>query len=395
MSPPRIQNALAHAARSAAGQPHSAPPEPSVVPRELRVAIGDPQADITRFLAILEHHGLLGDEGWLRPEVQLVSMGDHFDWGPRHQRAEAARSSIQLVAWLAAHPADQVLLLAGNHDLGRVGELADFTDATFAQAQEEADRVYAGGQTDEAQERAFLVRYPQVPTAELVSRDFGNFREEQSAWVTHLLRARRLRVAYAAGPDLLVLHAGVTREDLDVLGLPEERHADAHAVADTLNQALDAAVGSWQGGRLVIPRLHEPGSAADGEGRGIFYQRPSLRPEEAERTRVTPRRRFDPRRLPRGLVQVVGHTRDKRSRSLLCLPGEVRDGVLRHLVTDGEHVSYAHGAPPKAEPAEAVLVFTDGGMNDSPTPSYELFDLDARAAARPRFPSPRSRQSTE
>jgi hypothetical protein len=379
---PRLQAALDHAARSAAGAPYSAPAESTPPARTLRAAIGDPQADFARFLAILEHRGLLGENGWLRPDVQLVSVGDHFDYGKAQEREAAARSAVQLVAWLAAHPADQVIILAGNHDLGRVGEMAEFTDATFAQAQAEADRLYDGEDTDEVRERAFLARYPHVPTVELVSRDFGNFREVQRAWVTHLLRERRLRVAYAAGPDLLVLHAGVTREDLGTVKLPEERHADAPAVAEALNRALDVAVEGWKGGRLIIPGLHHPGSADYGEGRGIFYQRPSLRPDELERTRVTPRRRFDPRRLPLGLTQVVGHTRDKRSRELLCLPGEVRDGVLRHLVTDGNGLAYAHGPPPRTNPGEAVLVFTDGGMRECPIEAYELFNLNTRASVQ-------------
>jgi hypothetical protein len=352
--------------------------------RRLRVAIGDPQADITRFLAILDRHGLIGDDGWLRPDVQLVSVGDHFDWGKAHERAAGARSALQLVAWLAAHPADQAIILAGNHDLGRVGELADFTDATFAEAQAEADLLYDGDDTDEVQERAFLSRFPQVPTVELVARDFSAFQTEQRTWVTHLLRERRLRAAFAAGPGLLVLHAGVTLEDLSVVDLSEQRLADAEAVAEALNRALDAAVDAWRGERLVVPGLHQPGSADYGEGRGIFYHRPSLRPEEADRTRVTPRRRFDPRRLPPGLTQVVGHTRDKRSRELLCLPGEVRDGVLRHLITDGERVHYAHGTPSRTGPGEGALIFTDGGMRESPIEAYELLDLDTRTAARPR-----------
>jgi hypothetical protein len=381
---PRIQAALDIAASSAARAPSSSPAESSPPERRLRVAIGDPQADLSHFLAILDHHGLLTEHGWLRPDVQLVSVGDHFDWGKAHEREAVARSAVQLIAWLAAHPADQVVILAGNHDLGRVGELADFTDATFGEAQLEADRIYDGDDTDEVRERAFLGRFPQVPTAELVSRDFSGFREDQRAWVTYLLREHRLRAAYAAGPDLLVLHAGVTREDLEVAGVDEEHHSDAHRVAASLNQAFDAAVDAWQGGRLIIPRLHHPGSADYGEGRGIFYHRPSLIPDEAERTRVTPRRRFDPRRLPAGLAQVVGHTRDKRTRELLRLPGEVRDGVLRHFTTDGTHVAYAHGTPRGSHPREAVLIFTDGGMRESPVEAYELLDLDTRAAARPR-----------
>jgi hypothetical protein len=375
-----IDAALARAAEAVARGPHSTPPDG--VPRSWRVAIGDPQADIERFLAVLDHQGLLSRGGWLRPDVQLVCVGDLFDWGKVEERERAATSALHMLAWLASHPADQALLMLGNHDLGRVGELAEFTDATFATAQAEADQVYVGGHTDEARERDFLARWPQVPTAELVARDFSTFRAVQRDWVTHLLRVRRFRTAYAAQEDLLVLHAGVTQEDLRVAGLPEERWTDAPAVADALNRAVDAAVDAWTAGPLVVPGLHQPGNAALGEGVGIFYHRPTRLPEELERARATPRRRFDAQRLPLGLTQVVGHTRDKRTRELLGLAaGAATDGVIRHLTTDGEHLTYAYGAPPQQE-GRAVLVFTDGGMREAPLERYELFDLDTRAVVR-------------
>lgn len=378
--PSRIDAALACASEAVARGPHSTPADS--VPRTWRVAVGDPQASFTRFLELLDTHGLLARDGRLRPDVQLVSVGDHFDWGRREDREEAARSALEMLAWLVSHPADQAVVLLGNHDLGRVGELADFTDETFAAAQAEADLAYVHGHTDEARERDFLARWPQVPSAELVARDFSNFREAQRDWMAHLLKTRRLRTAYAAGEDLLVLHAGVTREDLGVVGLPEARWTDAAAVAVALNRAVDSAVDAWTGGPLVVPGLHQPGNAGYGEGTGIFYHRPSLLAEDVERTRKTPRRRFDPRRLPLGLTQVVGHTRDKRTRELLGLAGSAaQDGVIRHLVTDGVHFTYAYGAPPRP-PDKAVLVFTDGGMRETPPETYELFDLDARAVVR-------------
>jgi Calcineurin-like phosphoesterase len=387
VSTPRIQAALARASEAVAGGPHSTPPDGH--PRTHHLAIGDPQADITRFFALLDRQGLLSPHGRLRPEVQLVSVGDHFDWGKASERTEVAASALRLLAWMASHPADQAVLLLGNHDLGRVGELADFTDARFLTAQAEADPLYQGDDTDPALEREFLSRYPDVPNVELLARDFGTFREEQREWVTWLLRARRFRVAHAAAKDLLVLHAGVTREDLRLVGLNEAQWSHAPTVADALNRALDTAVTAWKEGPLSIPGLHQPGSAAYGEGRGIFYQRPSLRPEDAAHRAATPRRRFDPYRLPPGLTQVVGHTRDKRSRELLSQSlEETRDGVVRHLVTDGTTLQYGHGAPPSARPGEAVLVFTDGGMRESPVEQFELFDLDTRAPARPLGAAP-------
>ncbi|AGC48749.1 hypothetical protein MYSTI_07477 [Myxococcus stipitatus DSM 14675] len=376
-----IQAARTRARHAVEAGPRSTPPDG--VPRRRRLVLGDPQAPCDKVLRILEHHGLLGEDGGLRPDVQLISVGDHFDWGPPSERDAAAESALALVAWLASHPADQVIMLLGNHDLGRVGELAGFDDARFAAAQAEADRIYQHGVTDEAGERAFLERWPQVPTAELVARDFGNFRQAQRDWVEHLLRVRRFRAAHVAGTGLLVLHAGVTHEDLEVTGLAREHHADAHAVAQALNTVVDERVAGWTGGRLELPGLHHPGDAASGEGTGIFYQRPSLKPEDAERTRQTPRRRFDPRRIPSGLTQVLGHTRDKRIRELMGVTsGAARDGVVRHLVTDGARVTCAHGAPPPTGAAEAVLVFVDGGMSHCPVEDYELFDLDTRAAVR-------------
>lgn len=383
MSSSLIDAALARAEEAVARGPYSEPAEDR--PRPRRLVVGDPQVDLWRFFTVLERHGLLGGDGRLRPEVQLVCVGDCFDWGGAHEREAVARSGLRLVAWLAAHPEDQAVLLLGNHDLGRVGELVDFSDERFAQAQAEADQVYRGGHVDEALEQAFLARWPQVPSAELVARDFSAYREEQRGWVEWLLRAGRWRVAHAAAEDLLVLHAGVTREDLRVAGLAESAWASAPAVAEALNGALAAAVEAWREGPLVVPGLHVPGSAAYGEGCGIFYHRPSLLPEEEARRASTPRRRFDPRRLPEGLVQVVGHTRDKRTRELLGLGREgARDGVIRHLVTDGVSTHYAPGSPPqRARAGEAVLVFTDGGLHYAPPESIELFDLGTRAAVRP------------
>ena len=140
----------------------------AAIGRSRRVAIGDPQASLRRFLTILEGHGLLGDDGRLEDEVHLVSLGDHFDWGDREGREEAASSGLRILAWLAAHPPDQVTLILGNHDLARMGELAGFDDEGFRLAQAEADGIYRHGVVDSEQERQFLARHPEVPSAECV-----------------------------------------------------------------------------------------------------------------------------------------------------------------------------------------------------------------------------------
>jgi len=357
--------------------------------RRLRIAVGDPQAPFATFLAILRRHGLLTGADRLRDEVALVSIGDHFDWGGRADREDAARGGLELLAWLASHPPDQVALVAGNHDLARVGELAAFDDARFAAAQAEADRIDQDGAGAHALEQAFRERYPELPTAECAARDLGSFRAEQRALVTELLRAGRFCLGLAAADDLLLCHAGVTRDELALLGLEADRAPDARAIAGALNAALDAAVAAWDGhGPLRIAGLHEPGSAAAGETRGALLQRPAHPTSDPDGGLFAgpPRRRFDPRWLPAGLTQAVGHIRDAKCRALLAPWSDAspaQDGPLRHLRVSGDDVRYARGLPAQPDPGSATLVFLDGGMNHvADLRDYELFDLDARTAAR-------------
>lgn len=301
--------------------------------RTRQLAIGDPQAPFETFLAILERHRALDANGRLKPEVFLVSIGDHFDWGEKSGRAKTAEDGLRLLSWLSAHPTDQVVAIAGNHDLARVGELANFDDATFAAAQAEA--VCDDGSAAEERERRFLERYPEIPTAQVVARDFSGFRIAQRELVIALLRSRRMHLAYPYRRNVLLCHAGVTADDLGSLGLSSDEQADAYAIARALNDALERAVDHWQQGPFAIPGLHAPGSAALGEGRGVLYHRPANPAEgKLELHAGPPRRRFDPRRLPIGITQVIGHIRDKKCRELLGRSADdspPKDGVLRHL----------------------------------------------------------------
>ncbi|HET7294274.1 MAG TPA: metallophosphoesterase [Vicinamibacteria bacterium] len=384
----RIERALRVAESDASTPAADGPRAPLSRPR--RIAVGDPQAPFDTFLAILDRHGLLGDDGRLRDDVALASIGDHFDWGGPARRDEAARSGLLLLAWLAAHPPDQVALVAGNHDLARVGELVGFDDASFAAAQAEADLAYRGGAPDAAAERRLIERYPALATAETAARDLATFRADQRTLVADLLRAGRFLLGWAAADDLLLCHAGVTADDLDAIGLPRERQRDARAAADALNASLDAAVSDWNGREpLAIPGLYQPGSAAGGEARGILLQRPA-HPEcdtMQELYEGPLRRRFDPRWLPKGLTQAIGHIRDKKCRTLMRPWSDgapPRDGPLRHLHVTGDDVHYARGLPPDADPGAATILFLDGGMNFVADPAdYELLDLDARRVAEP------------
>ncbi len=334
------------------------------------VVIGDPQAPLKTFFEILDRHGLLAADGTLAADVHLTSVGDHFDYGGVERARDAARDGTALLSWLAAHDAAQVTIIAGNHDLGRVGELAGFDDVGFRVLQERAVRVYRSG--DPEAEAALLAAYPTLPSAEIAARDFSSFEVRQRELVTRLLRSRRMRLARAVG-DRLVVHAGVTRNDVE--------GDDAESIAAWLNGALDAAVDAWTGGPFVIDGLHHPGNARDGEGGGVLYHRPAW-PDADRRWFDGPfRRRFDPMELPRGVLQIVGHIRDRKCRALLGVDGEAIDGPLRVLrIPDG---TYERGTVKSVGAEEAAIVFVDGGMGYGGAARYELLDLETMRALAP------------
>jgi hypothetical protein len=346
-------------------------PPPDGKVRWVRAAIGDPQAPLDTFLSILDAHGLLGDDGRLKGEAGLVSMGDHFDWGKAEQRTQATLEGSAILSWLAAHPPDQVQIVFGNHDLARVGELAPFTDETFAAARAEADAAYQGGAVDPALQTALLAKYPTLPKAEVLARDFSCFDVAQRVLVTRLLKEKRARLAVAPAADLLLVHAGLTTAELRWLNVPRR---DAFTTAAALNQFVDDRLDRWNGeGPLDLTPLHQAGSAKGGEGQGILFHRganPSLKPV----TRAD--RRFDPRDLPRWVCQAIGHISDKKCRELLgdwAPPGAPIYGKIRSLRLDAQAVRYQLGC----EEGDA-LVFLDGGMNHVDPAQYELFDLRRR-----------------
>lgn len=361
-------------------------------PRRRRVAMGDPQAPFAKVLEILDLHDLLGADGRLAPDVLLVSMGDHFDYGAKGGRDEAAESGERLVAWLASHAPDQVVMLAGNHDLARVGELARYDDRTWTRALAEAADIPDPKAPDPAAAAAWLGRHPDFPSVENGVLHLAPFRERQRGFVVELLRSGRLVLAHAPSRDLLLTHAGVGTDELDHLGVPGAARKDAAKVADRLNAALEAALAVLAPGRpFEVPGLYAPGSRAGGKGRGVAYHTPVNPDPGPAPTGPLPRTHFDPRRLPGGLVQVVGHVKDERCRKQLgawCDPVPPRPGLLRHLVATGTRVEYRHGTPapaPRAgQESPATMIFTDGGMNACPAEAYELLDLDRRTAlARP------------
>ncbi|HXX94157.1 MAG TPA: transcriptional regulator, partial [Planctomycetota bacterium] len=281
-------------------------------------AIGDPQTTFEKFQAILDHHGLLAPGGSLKREVSLLSIGDHFDFSNPGGPSAVGREGLRLLSWLASHPAEQAILLAGNHDLSRVMELASVTDERFAEARAAARKVKEERRKDPDRgrilEREFRERYPELPTSEVAERDYTSFTEEQRRTIQGLLLGGRLRLAQAAEKDgrpLLLTHAAVTDRELELLKIPGER--DPVRIARALNAALDRAVdrvrSSWERGgteALDLEPLHAPGRAGR-EGGGLLYHRPSSAPDEVDPA-PRARRRFHPGSLPADLIQACGHT---------------------------------------------------------------------------------------
>jgi hypothetical protein len=345
--------------------------------------MGDPQAYLERVLEVLDAHGALSDDGWLADELTLISMGDHFDWGGNRpaERDQAAADGEALLRWLAAHPRDQVVILAGNHDLARVGELWDLSDEEFRAEQAAADRSYKKG---DAAEVAFRAAHTRWPCAEVVARDLSTYRERQRHLVSELLQAERMVAAHAFGGALYV-HAGITHHELTTLGL--QPNASAEDIAAALNTRLRDAARLLPSARLILEGLHRPGDRS-AEGSGMFYHRPTR--DEAARAKymkgAPPWRRFNPEQLPQGLVQVVGHVGDKKCRDELgdwCDPETARYGVVRHLVVSAGAGRYAHGPPPAGTTdTDALMIFIDNGMKDVAAASdYQLLDAKSRRPA--------------
>ncbi len=331
------------------------------------VAIGDPQAPFDTFLQILKLNDLLTPALRLRDTVHLVSLGDHFDFGAASMREAAAADGQRILEWLASHGEDQVTLIMGNHDVARVCELAPFSDETFIEARAFAEQIYKSG----GEERELLQRYPSVPDAECLARDFSCFTVSQRDLVTRLLKERRLRLAAAFG-DSLCIHAGITVPEMRGVGLAPT--ASAKETASALNAFLDARVSQWSSGALNLEPLHVAGSAAKGEGVGLLFHRPAdpASDSQAERFSAPPARRYAPQQLPTGFVQVIGHIGDTKCRELMpnwCI-ADAEPGALRSLKNTATSCTYRTGLQPGA-----ALIFCDGAMVKVKPEVYRLHEL--------------------
>ncbi|WP_428262991.1 metallophosphoesterase family protein [Haliangium sp.] len=368
-------------------------PETAHAPRRC-FAIGDPQTSRERFFAVLAHHDLLGDDGMLAPDEMLISMGDHFDYDG--EPAEVGREGLAILRWLAEHPSEQAPILAGNHDVCRVMELAPLGDEDFAEARVMAAALEVArrrGEDVTARERIFFERFPPLPSPGVAVRDFLSYAEPQRTLVQALLLAGRMTLAVAAqlpdGREVLLTHAAVTRRELALLEPVSESPRD---IAVALNEMLAMAVREirphWEAGEyfrpLSLAPVHIAGTAGQ-EGGGLLYHRPAnperLHADHAWEFHPVRPRRFDPRTLPLGLVQVCGHTGHRKCvRELGDWVGssarEMKQGGIRTLCADTHRVSYEYGLV-EAHADLAVVYMIDATMHATAPATYPLFRLGA------------------
>jgi hypothetical protein len=363
-------------------------------------AIGDPQTSFDHFIAVLAARALLKEDGRLRPEVGLVCMGDHFDFGAADALSQteleaAGREGLLILCWLAAHHPSQITILFGNHDAARVMELCSLDDRSFSIARALALRVHhSSGSERKALEDEFRARFPAIPNAEVARRDFSTFHSAQRTTLERLLTAGRLRLATVGvhrGREVLLTHAGITYRELELLGLRPD--AGASAVAEALNLLLEERVGraapSWQAGvrtALDLSPLHVTGVGGREAG-GLLAHRPAhpncRSPGEAadlawEFDHERPRR-FEPRSLPLGLVQAAGHTRGSKSARELApwatgRAAAARPGKLRSLRVSKTDVVYDTGLL-DAQPGDALLYLLDVDLHEAPAAAVELLEL--------------------
>lgn len=350
------------------------------------LAVGDPQTTFERFLGVLRRNDLIGEDGSLRAEVGLVSIGDHFDFQAHDGRslADTARDGVDILRWLAKHPPEQVVILLGNHDVARVMELAFESDDSFAVARALAAECKSES-PPAAKHQTFRDRFPRIPTPDVAHRDYSSFTVEQRALVQELLLAGRARLAchgYHRGKPVLLTHASVTNAEVHHLGVEPRAEAIALALEARLRAAVAAVRGAWERGEpaaLNLEPLHYAGR--DGrEGGALLYHRASQKEDEPGDAAPVARRKFHPRELPRGLVQVQGHCGHHKCREHLAdwlgPAAAARDrGGLRTLAVSDASTVYDAGIAPAGD-GDATVYFIDIEMNWPTLTDFPLFELE-------------------
>jgi Calcineurin-like phosphoesterase len=344
--------------------------------------MGDPQAPFAKMIEVLAHHGAL-DGDRLADDVVLVSIGDHFDYD-FHDWHTAGQEGLRYLRWLVSHDDAQIRLLLGNHDISRVMELVAISDARFAAA-----RAFAQSLVGPMARAEFAAAFPELPTPGLAGRDYASFTVEQRTLVMELLLAGRFQLALVGtlldGRDVLLTHAGVTNRELAMLGVPASPRPIAQALQARLAAAVDDVRADWTRGittPLSLEPVHVAGAPGE-EGGGLLYHRPT-NPDRRDADRsweLAPDRprRFDPRTLPIGLVQVAGHSGHNKCLSELgawstdAARGRPYGGI-RTLRFAGQTVTYDLGVTaPAADAADLILI--DGELRRVAPADYALLPL--------------------
>jgi hypothetical protein len=261
----------------------------------------------------------------------------------------------------------------------------------FSHATDERFAAASGFAGDGA---AWVAQFPELPAPDLLAKDYQSFTTAQRALVERLLLARRFTLAATAtrqGRELLITHAAVSRREVELLGVAATPSLLASALQDRFARAIDAVAPSWRRGdraALDLAPLHLAGGKAGDdphvrEGGGLLYHRPrdprTVRPSSEPAAEAAPHapRRFDPRDLPRGLVQLVGHSGDARCRKFMRswlasdLPryAAVRTVVVGDAAEDVVYRAGVHLAP-------TALILADPELNTCAIEDVELVELD-------------------
>lgn len=362
------------------------------------VVLGDPQAPICTLFAVLDHQGLLGENGWLHPHVQIICVGDYFDFSTADP-FEAGRLGAAFLAWMAAHDPEQVVLLLGNHDVERVASLGACTLAAFDEARTAAAHLLTMGTRSERQ--AFLATWsadhPKHPPM-VAAMDYHCFHPAQAPLLRRLLMSGRVGLAavvtdLVSHSSVLVTHAGVTRAVVNSLSCDGSASALADALNRLLQEAVDRVRPSWMRNDhelLDLQPLYQTWEPMRPNG-GFLIHRPR---RDSDRDRYHHEIGLDESGLPRsvppeeflwpGLIQIVGHTRTIRCQRLLGgwqgaaplaeTPGrplvlELDDAQSPRLVTITERSSGR---------ICSSVIFTDVAMALMPAAAVELMSVGVR-----------------
>lgn len=357
------------------------------------IVLGDPQASLACLFAHLDAQQVLTEDGWLRPDVGLICVGDYFDFAAEDSD-DAGYQGAQFLAWLAAHDSAQTTLLMGNHDVERVMSFADCTSERYRESQA-ACRKMLLLQTPEAR-RAFredwVAAHSDHPPM-VAAHDYRSFVPAQSDMMRRLLLQGRMTLATtamdASGRTILITHAGVTRRELDLMGASANPLDCALRLNRFLAEAVDRVRSAWTALRhqpLDLSPLYHGWEHHRPNG-GLLIHRPDGRSGTLTHEQTLG---LDAPRAPRSVPpaeflipdihQVVGHT-VATSRLVRWLNPAVSAeaqaasvGSLLCLVPAESR--YALVIPADARNASSSIIFADVGLATCAAGSTEFLRLE-------------------